>query len=39
MKQMKSICVYCVSSDKINQAYIKAAYQMGGAIADRGLQL
>jgi uncharacterized protein (TIGR00730 family) len=36
---MKSICVYCGCSDKIGQAYLKAAYQMGGAIAERGLQL
>jgi len=36
---MKSICVYCGSSDKINPAYLEGASRMGRAIAQRGLQL
>ncbi len=36
---MKSICVYCGSSDEINPAYLDAAVEMGRAIARRGLQL
>jgi uncharacterized protein (TIGR00730 family) len=36
---MKSICVYCGSSDKINPEYLSAAYQLGAAIAGRGAQL
>jgi uncharacterized protein (TIGR00730 family) len=36
---MKSICVYCGSSDKIKPAYLEGAVQMGRAIARRGLQL
>ncbi len=36
---MKSICVYCGSSDKIKPAYLEGATQMGRAIAKRGLQL
>ncbi|MEW5869179.1 MAG: TIGR00730 family Rossman fold protein [Chloroflexota bacterium] len=36
---MKSICVYCGSSDKIRPEYIEAAHQMGAAVAQRGLQL
>jgi uncharacterized protein (TIGR00730 family) len=36
---MKSICVYCGSSDRINPTYLEGAAQMGQAIARRGLQL
>jgi len=36
---MKSICVYCGSSDKIHPGYLEAARQMGEAIAGRGLEL
>ena len=36
---MESICVYCGSSDKINPEYLSTAYQLGGAIASRGLKL
>ncbi len=36
---MKSICVYCGSSDKVPPEYLEAARQMGAAIAGRGLQL
>ncbi len=36
---MRSICVYCGSSDKTNSTYIEAAYEMGTVIANRGLRL
>jgi uncharacterized protein (TIGR00730 family) len=36
---MKSVCVYCGSSDKMHQDYLEAARQMGAALAGRGLQL
>lgn len=36
---MKSICVYCGSSDRISSAYLDAARQMGDVLAKRGLIL
>jgi len=36
---MKSVCVYCGSSDKMSYAYLQAARQMGAAIGKRGLIL
>ena len=36
---MKTICVYCGSSDKMRPSYLQAAYEMGQAIARRGLIL
>jgi hypothetical protein len=36
---MKSICVYCGSADHLRPEYLEAAYQMGTAIAHRGLEL
>ena len=36
---MKQICVYCGSSDRIPEAYLKAAYEMGKIIANRGMNL
>jgi len=36
---MKSICVYCGSSDKISPVYLEAALQTGREIAKAGLQL
>jgi len=36
---MKSVCIYCGSSDKVNSDYLSSAYQMGAAVAGRGLQL
>ena len=36
---MQAICVYCGSSDKIKPIYLKAAHDMGNAIAGRGLKL
>src|SRR5512135_2828798 len=36
---MKTVCVYCGSSDKMSGAYLLAAREMGSAIARRGLTL
>lgn len=36
---MKSICVYCGSSDKVQPEYLEVARQVGTVIARRGLQL
>jgi uncharacterized protein (TIGR00730 family) len=36
---LKSICVYCGSSDKTHPDYLAAARRAGAAIAQRGLQL
>jgi uncharacterized protein (TIGR00730 family) len=36
---MKTVCVYCGSSDKMSDMYLQAARQMGAAIARRGLIL
>jgi uncharacterized protein (TIGR00730 family) len=36
---MKSICVYCGSSDKMRDGYLQAAWQMGAAIARGGYVL
>jgi uncharacterized protein (TIGR00730 family) len=36
---MKTVCVYCGSSDKMSDAYLQSARQMGAAIARRGFTL
>jgi uncharacterized protein (TIGR00730 family) len=36
---MKTICVYCGSSDKVDQAYLNAAYDTGAVLAQRQLTL
>lgn len=36
---MKSVCVYCGSSDEVPPKYIEAARVMGRTIAGRGLEL
>ena len=36
---MKTVCVYCGSSDRMSDEYLQAARQMGSAIARRGLLL
>jgi uncharacterized protein (TIGR00730 family) len=36
---MKTVCVYCGSSDKMSEAYLTAAHDMGMAIAWRGITL
>lgn len=36
---MKTICVYCGSSDKVEQAYLTAAYETGAALAHSQMTL
>lgn len=36
---MKSICVYCGSSDSVSSDYLAAARQMGHVLASRGIRL
>ena len=36
---MVTVCVYCGSSDKMSEAYLQVALQMGGTIARRGFVL
>ena len=36
---MKSVCVYCGSSDSVAAGYIVAARQMGSLLAHRGMRL
>ncbi len=36
---MKTVCVYCGSSDKMSEDYLQCAREMGASIAGRGLVL
>lgn len=36
---MKSICVFCGSSDTVHTDYMNAAHQMGRTLAERGIRL
>lgn len=36
---MKSICVFCGSSDTVHADYISAAHQIGRTLAERGIRL
>jgi uncharacterized protein (TIGR00730 family) len=36
---MKTVCVYCGSSDKMSEAYLRSAREMGAAIARREMTL
>jgi hypothetical protein len=36
---MKSISIYCGSSDEVDQVYLDAAFQMGAVIAQRGIRV
>ncbi|MCU0484969.1 MAG: TIGR00730 family Rossman fold protein [Anaerolineales bacterium] len=36
---MKTICVYCGSSDRVPQVYLDSAYEMGQVIGRQGLNL
>jgi len=38
-ENMKSICVFCGSSDSVHEDYINAAYQTGKLLAQRGIRL
>ena len=37
--QMKSICVYCGSSDSVSPDYLSAAHEMGRVLVERGHRL
>jgi uncharacterized protein (TIGR00730 family) len=39
MGSIENICVYCGSSDQINDEYLQAAGDMGAALVERGLRL
>lgn len=39
MRTLKSICVYCGSSDSVSPDYLAAAHQMGEVLAQRGFRL
>ncbi len=39
MSGIKSVCVYCGSSNDVDQAYIRLAQKLGRAIAKRGWRL
>ncbi len=36
---LKTVCVYCGSSDKIEEHYLRAADEMGRALSERGIGL
>jgi hypothetical protein len=36
---MKSICVYCGSSDDVHPDYLTAARQLGARLAERGMRV
>lgn len=36
---MKSVCVFCGSSDAVHPSYKKAAFQMGMTLAQNGIQI
>lgn len=38
MKKIKSVCVYCASSSKINPDYFEAAREIGRLLARRGIR-
>ncbi len=38
MKKIKSVCVYCASSSKINPDYFEAAREIGRLLAQRGMR-
>ncbi len=39
MRDIKSVCVYCGSSSKVDNAYFEAARELGKLLADRGIRL
>jgi hypothetical protein len=38
-QELRSVCVYCGSADRLHPDYLQAAYDLGAAIARRGWQL
>ena len=39
MSSLKTVCVYCGSSDQTDEVYLRAAQAMGEALSERGLGL
>jgi uncharacterized protein (TIGR00730 family) len=39
LNPLKTVCIFCGSSDHINEPYLQAAKKMGHALADRGLTI
>ena len=39
MENIKSVCVYCASSTKIDEAYFEAARQLGKLLAEKGINV
>ena len=39
MKNIKSIAVYCASSNKVRSSFIKAAEMLGAIFASHGIRL
>ena len=39
MENIKSVCVYCASSTKIDKAYFEAARQLGKLLAEKGINV
>jgi uncharacterized protein (TIGR00730 family) len=39
MNQIRSLCVYCGSSDRVDQRYRDAARELGAALAGAGIEL
>lgn len=39
MENIKSVCVYCASSTKIDEAYFKAAEQLGKLLAEKNISV
>lgn len=39
LPSMKTICIYCGSSDKTDEVYLQAADEMGRILSERGLKL
>lgn len=39
MNNIKSVCVYCASSTKVNEIYFEAAKQLGALLGQKGVRL
>ncbi|MBM6883782.1 LOG family protein [Bacteroides caecigallinarum] len=39
MENIKSVCVYCASSTKIDEAYFEAAKQLGELLAEKNIRI
>lgn len=39
MNKIKSVCIYCASSTKIDEAYFTAAQRLGTLLAEKGIRI